>query len=320
MTMQHQHASSATGLHFLAQSGLRAQFESPHSPLGGLRPGLDRVDFVEDADLTAPGIALDLPVLMPVTSEFQAEGLRDVRVRHPLALLVAVTNDVSGHQTYYAIRSGANFVLNLAIPGDRQIDMLYAQCRAHCVAGAVDGSAAWLRSVPGEHGGHHGADDSGPAFRESFLAPRGPSSHGLRGPAPALADTVARARSALDPPSGPARGATPDPASAPEQPRNPQPSRNPQPPQTPQSPQPPHHPSAPHRPPPALPDCDRELLHSLCTSATVSEIARRHYCSERSMYRRIRRLYDDLGVTGRAELLSLAAGWGPADRVPARAG
>ncbi|MFI9050786.1 hypothetical protein [Streptomyces sp. NPDC053427] len=302
--MQHQHASSATGLHILAQSGLRAQFESPHSPLSGLRPGLDRVDFVEDADLTAPGIALDLPVLMPVTSEFQAEGLRVVRVRHPLALLVAVTNDVSGHQTYFAIRCGANFVLNLAIPGERQTDMLYAQCRAHRVASSVDGSGTWLRSVPGDHRGPLGADDSGHTGWDSHHAAGG-TARGLRLPAPALADPVTRAPSPLVTPSVPARGALPDPASVTGQRR---------------TPPPPHDPRAPHRPPPpALPDCDRELLQVLCTSATVSEIARRHYCSERSMYRRIRRLYDDLGVTGRAELLSLAAGWGLAPPVPAHA-
>ncbi|AJT63379.1 hypothetical protein T261_1694 [Streptomyces lydicus] len=302
--MQHQHASSATGLHLLALTGLRAQFESPHSPLSGLRPGLDRVDFVEDGDLTAPGIALDLPVLMPVTSEFQAEGLRVVRVRHPLALLVAVTNDVSGHQTYYAIRSGANFVLNLAIPGERQLDMLYAQCRAHRVASSVDGSAAWLRSVPGDHSGPHDADDGGHTRWDSPLAP-GSRTHGLRLPVPTVADTVARDRTELVTPSPPAREAPPDPDSVPGQRRTPPASPGP---------------SPADESPPALPDCDRELLHSLCTSATVSEIARRHYCSERSMYRRIRRLYDDLGVTGRAELLSLAAGWGLAHPVPARAG
>lgn len=301
--MQHQHASSATGLHLLAQSGLRAQFESPHSPLSGLRPGLDRVDFVEDADLTAPGTALDLPVLMPVTSEFQAEGLRVVRVRHPLALLVAVTNDVSGHQTYYAIRSGANFVLNLAIPGERQTDMLYAQCRAHRVVSSVDGSATCLRSVPGDHGGHRCAEDYGRPGWEAPLAPRR-EAHGLGLPDPASAEAVIRTRSVLDPPPDPARGALPDPASVPEQ-------RH--------TPQPPPDPPAPLVSGSAVPDCDRELLHSLCTSATVSEIARRHYCSERSMYRRIRRLYDDLGVGGRSELLSLAAGWGLVHPVPARA-
>ncbi|MFG2141125.1 hypothetical protein [Streptomyces sp. NPDC048650] len=296
---QHQYASSATGLHLLAQCSLRAQFESHHSPLSGLRPGLDRVDFVEDADLTTPGSALDLPVLMPVTSEFQAEALRAVRIRHPLALLVAVTNDVSGHQTYYAIRSGANFVLNLAIPGDRQLDMLYAQCRAHRVASSVDGSATWLRPLPaGDPGAHYGHTG-----RESRGAPGG-TPQGLNLPGPALAESATRARTELDtPPAAAARRAAPDPAAVPEQ-------RS----------RPPQGPPAAHRtPPPQLPDSERELLQVLCTSATVNEIARRHYCSERSMYRRIRRLYDGLGVAGRAELLMLAAGWGLAPPVPARA-
>jgi DNA-binding NarL/FixJ family response regulator len=44
------------------------------------------------------------------------------------------------------------------------------------------------------------------------------------------------------------------------------------------------------------------LVDLLCGPQTVSAIARLFFCSERSMYRRIRRLYDDIGVTGRAEL------------------
>jgi DNA-binding NarL/FixJ family response regulator len=36
---------------------------------------------------------------------------------------------------------------------------------------------------------------------------------------------------------------------------------------------------------------------------TVAEIARLNYLSERSMYRRIRSLYDTLGVDSRAELV-----------------
>jgi DNA-binding NarL/FixJ family response regulator len=45
-----------------------------------------------------------------------------------------------------------------------------------------------------------------------------------------------------------------------------------------------------------------ELLDLLSGPCTISTIAARLYCSERSLYRRVRRLYDALGVSGRTEL------------------
>lgn len=44
------------------------------------------------------------------------------------------------------------------------------------------------------------------------------------------------------------------------------------------------------------------LVNLLCGPNTIAAIARRFYCSERSMYRRVRRLYDTLGVSSRSEL------------------
>lgn len=49
------------------------------------------------------------------------------------------------------------------------------------------------------------------------------------------------------------------------------------------------------------------LKNMLCSEETVSAIARRFFCSERTMYRRIRMLYDKLQVSSRAELRSLLA-------------
>lgn len=222
-------------LHVLVHSGLKSHFDPTHptdSSLDTLRRSLDRVDFVDDDDLAASDGALDLPVLLPVNSEFQAEELRTIRVRHPLALLIAVTNDVSGHHTYYAIRSGANFVFNLAISGESQIGMVHAQLSAH--AAALGDEA-------------HGDEAHGD---EADEAPAGE----------------------------------------------------------------PRRPAIPFVP--ELRRDERELVRELCTSMTVSEIARRHYCSERSMYRRIRRLYDELGVRGRAELVSRASA--PAGATPLR--
>ncbi len=62
---------------------------------------------------------------------------------------------------------------------------------------------------------------------------------------------------------------------------------------------------------------NRELIRLLCTPMTVLEIARRSYCSERSMYRRIRRLYDTVGVRNRFELISLSSDRGcPVESIP----
>ncbi|MEU7281437.1 DNA-binding response regulator [Streptomyces sp. NPDC045431] len=243
----HPHATHTSHIHVLAHAGLQTHLDSPNAPLSTVRTILDRVDFVDDEDLTAPGDAIELPVLIPVTSEFQAEGLRAVRVRHPLSLLIAVTTDVSGYRTYYAIRSGANFVLNLAIPAESQIDMLYAQLRAH--------SMTATRCEPTEPAEQADPAAAGPAA-PWLQAIRSHDEHQHQ-----------------HQPEEPARPRTYQQASH----------------------------------PPALCEGDLELARMLCTSMTVSEIARRHYCSERSMYRRIRRLYDDLGVTGRAELMSMAA-------------
>ncbi|MEU9759598.1 DNA-binding response regulator [Streptomyces sp. NPDC047985] len=263
---EQQHAPTATELHVLAHSGLKPYFDPPHALLGILRSGLDRVEFISAARLNAPCGALDLPVLMPVTSEFQAEELRAVRVRHPLSLLIAVTNDISGYRTYYAIRSGANFVLNLAIPGESQRDLLYAQLRAHLLAG------------PG-----------GPFAPVGTAADRAEAT--AAGGQDVLVDQVGPHRCRFHDGEPPAGAGADREGDVPEQRRR-----------------------------PAAPSYDAELLRLLCTPITVAEIARRHYyCSERSMYRRIRRLYDDLGVGGRAELMSLAAVLGPRRPVTARA-
>lgn len=219
-----------TGLDILVHRGLGEYFDAPPAPLSRLRSGLHRIEFVGDEDLTAPGDSLNLPVLLPVTSEFQADGLRAVRIRHPLSLLIAVTNDVLGLRTYYAIRAGANFVLNLAIPGESQIDMVCAQIRAHNMA-----TSAWAAL-------------------------------------PASAAPAAETRLRAVPVGGDGRRL----------------------------------PGYPPMAGPSLPEHDPELVRLLCTSMTVTEISRHYYCSERSMYRRIRKLYDALGVGSRAELRSAA--------------
>ncbi|QXJ22487.1 hypothetical protein AGRA3207_003491 [Actinomadura graeca] len=53
---------------------------------------------------------------------------------------------------------------------------------------------------------------------------------------------------------------------------------------------------------PTSEDEDEELIRLLCGTATVAEISKHFYCSERSMYRRLRSLYSRLGVRGRNQL------------------
>ncbi len=56
-------------------------------------------------------------------------------------------------------------------------------------------------------------------------------------------------------------------------------------------------------------DDDHELVHHLIGGESTSELARRFYCSERSMYRRLRHIYDRVGVSGRYELINRLARW-----------
>ncbi|SCK48548.1 helix-turn-helix transcriptional regulator [Streptomyces sp. WMMB 322] len=291
---EQQQVSNSSELHVLIHSGLRAHFESPHAPLAGIRSGLGRIGFVDDEDLTAPGGALDLPVLIPVTSEFQAEGLRAVRVRHPLALLVAVTNDVSGFRTYYAIRSGANFVFNMAISGAHQVDMLYAQLRSHCTTGPPERAESQFQplSVARESGfGEEDHRQALPGHFEDRTARPGSMRQGS-----GLEHAAAAGRRTLQAGDG-----------LPSHPLHPGGSASGE--------------HGPVRPSPCgraggahaadavrtAPGIDTGLMRMLCSSMTVSEIARRYYCSERTMYRRIRRLYDEVGVRSRAELIPLAS-------------
>jgi DNA-binding NarL/FixJ family response regulator len=190
-----------------------------------------RIEFIDYIDLNSADVSLDSAILLPVNSEHQADNLRSVRTRHPMALLIAITNDVTGHPTYYAIRSGATFVVNLAIPSEDQSAFVQSQLHFHTQkSAAVDMS---------------GQFDSAAISRAS-------------------ADNRTTANGATEVhAAGGRRGAGP-----------------------------------------VLERPEIELIRMLRTPMTVAEIARQNYMSERSMYRRVRKLYDVLGITGRAELHS----------------
>ncbi len=59
-----------------------------------------------------------------------------------------------------------------------------------------------------------------------------------------------------------------------------------------------------------LSEIDAEYLRALAHGEKVASLASRFNYSEREMYRRLRRLYNRMSVSGRTEALLLAARWG----------
>ncbi len=202
----------------LAHPSLR-EYLCSRNPLWGnpVATGI-KVEFVDYEGLNTRDDLDGASIMLPVNTEYQAQNLQTVRARHAMELIVAVTNDVTGHSTYFAIRAGANFVINLAISGEQQAEIFRARLREHA-----------------------------------------------RSTRPASVDTVPRGGGSEVRHMSVRRGAGAHPA--------------------------------------PLDESDQRLLHMLRSPMTVAEIARRNYMSERSMYRRIRHLYDALGVVGRAELV-----------------
>ncbi|WP_280251877.1 hypothetical protein [Nocardia abscessus] len=220
---------------------------------GGLRSYFAdsfRVEFIDYSDLKSADVILDSPVLLPVNTEHQADNLRSVREHHPMALLVAITNDVTGHPTYYAIRSGATFVVNLAIPSDYQSTFVQSQLHIHT-------GEAPAGEFPAQF---EGTATSRAGARE-------------------LVNRTTRRVSTTQ--KSTVNGAAEDFAPADIETADSKLGRT-----------------------------DLEIIRMLQTPMTVAEIARRNYISERSMYRRIRKIYNFLGITGRVELIRSA---GPND-------
>ncbi|WP_194834218.1 DNA-binding response regulator [Nocardia sp. XZ_19_369] len=209
---------------------LREYMDPTNGPCGTLFAASFRLEFADYDQLAARRDVDSAPIVLPVNTEYQAESLRSIRAAHAMGLIVAVTNDVTGHATYFAIRAGANFVINIAIAVERQAEIL----RAHLFDRADKPSPSVFGTVP---------------------------NRGVNSPRP----EPTRAREVT-----PAVGRVP---------RSSTPDRRPE-----------------------LNEFDARLLRMLRTSMTVAEIARHNYLSERSMYRRIRALYNTLGVRNRAEL------------------
>ncbi|WP_281875338.1 hypothetical protein [Nocardia sputorum] len=220
----------ATGRVAFVHPGLRGYLDPADGVWGSLFEPYFEVEFADYDEVAMRGDADGAPIVLPVNSETQAESLRSVRARHAMGLIVAVTDDVGGYSTYAAIRSGASFVINVAISVERQAGLVRAQLLDH------------TRSAPAK-------------------------------PLPAVLGAVT-SRASNEPKRQPLRERAGTPATGAE---------------------------------PSGRDCldefDTRLLRMLRTSMTVAEIARLHYLSERSMYRRIRSLYDTLGVDSRAELV-----------------
>ncbi|MFF3224764.1 hypothetical protein ACFYV7_18385 [Nocardia suismassiliense] len=209
---------------------LREYMDPTNGPCGTLFAASFRLEFADYDQLAARRDVDGAPIVLPVNTEYQAESLRSIRAAHAMGLIVAVTNDVTGHATYFAIRAGANFVINIAIAVERQAEIL----RAHLFDRAEKPSPSVFGTVP----------------NRGTNSPR---------PEPTRAREVTPAVGRVP------RASTPDRRAE-------------------------------------LNEFDARLLRMLRTSMTVAEIARHNYLSERSMYRRIRALYNTLGVHNRAEL------------------
>lgn len=190
----------------LAHCGLRGLLAGKTS-----RDEMNPVDigFLAPAQLIAEARA-EIPVIVPAVDEVQAQFVMQLRERMCLMPILAIVDDLSGHQTYRAMMSGATSVLNLELPDCKQnsvLRALFESCQQATIA-----------------------------------APR--------------------LHRVTEPPS--------DRAEEPKPPEN----------------------------------LDL-LVKLLCSPTTIAAISRRFYCSERSMYRRVRRLYDHFGVSSRAELRTL---------------
>ncbi|QBS43143.1 hypothetical protein [Nocardia sp. CS682] len=209
---------------------LREYMDPTNGPCGTLLAASFQLEFADYDQLAARRDVDGAPIVLPVNTEYQAESLRSIRAAHAMGLIVAVTNDVTGHATYFAIRAGANFVINIAIAVERQVEIL----RAHLFDRTEKPSPSVFGTVP----------------NRVANSPR---------PEPTRARAVTQAVGRV--------------------PRSGMPDRRAE-----------------------LDEFDARLLGMLRTSMTVAEIARHNYLSERSMYRRIRALYNTLGVRNRAEL------------------
>ncbi|MBP2473986.1 DNA-binding NarL/FixJ family response regulator [Crossiella equi] len=143
--------------------------------------------------------------LLPAFNELHSSMISSMTAEHPGAVLVGVVSDITGMQTYQAIRSGATGVLNIVLP-----------------------------------------------------------------PATA-ADALEQVRRNRIPGTPPAIGA-----------------------------------DAPEKQSVEIGDEDVDLVRMLLSEKPTSEIARHFYCSERTMYRRLRDLYRKIGARGRNDVRRLA--------------
>jgi DNA-binding NarL/FixJ family response regulator len=219
----------------LAHPSLREHLHPGNARWGNLLAPPFKVEYVDYEEMSVRARIDNVPVMLPVNTEHQAEILGSVRAGYAMGIIVAVTNDVTGYSTYFAIRSGANLVLNVAISGQRQAEILRDHLREHF----QPPETTLQRSAP-EPVKHQKLGGQGIAAADSAVieheSARGHIHSSLSGRY----------------------------------------------------------------------EFDIRLLQMLRSKMTVAEIARESYISERSMYRRIRCLYDKLGVDSRAELITLS--------------
>lgn len=215
----------------------------------GLRVEMVLTDLF-GADFSVVDVDPASAVVAPVTNVLEARWMKSCAHELPVVNFVAVVDDMTGHQTYLAISSGASAVLNMRLvpPAGSTVLRLAVTSVLPLAAGpAAAGPAAPVAPVS-----------------PVPVAPVAPVAGRHLG-TPAAAALVDRSTVRSPVPA----------ALEPEVAR--------------------------------WGEEERQIVGLLRGHDTIATIARRYYCSERSMYRRVRALYDELGVSGRSELRSVLA-------------
>ncbi|WP_214369601.1 hypothetical protein [Pseudonocardia sp. H11422] len=84
-----------------------------------------RLEFAAPSELLASDDRAAV-VLVPATNPTETDFLRAFRADRFMLPITGVVCDITGHQTYLAIRSGATAVVNLLVPAQQRMKALHA--------------------------------------------------------------------------------------------------------------------------------------------------------------------------------------------------
>ncbi len=231
---------------------------------------------------------------VPAFNDLQLDLLGGLVSAHPTTAFLAVVADPLGHQTRRAIQAGAMMALNLLIPGEVVRDAVRM-----IAAGHLGLSLPVADSLPP-------SGWAGPAANRPAR---------VAAPGPATSSTELSARAQMAEPQLTAehcrtveKAETADPVGAAGPGQSARVTRTQEPTRRSEAGDPKVISWATRGPTgldlaPLDPE-EQSLVEFLRDGLTVMEVAGRCYCSERSLYRRLRALYDKVGVRGRRELIS----------------